>query len=197
MEPGVLDANATHISFMLEGISPDLQVLGFVGREALNQPFCFDIELVSTCPDLKLEELLHESRRDFYKGGCARGHGSSAGGEGECGGAARTGTGVNALVPGLPLIADQGRAGSVSDNKAVTRYYGKVQFVTSSGDPVEGLTAAFILPNQAAPVIFVSDADGYSPQIKADSVQTADVYLVWDDFGVPDGADDYERSRKK
>jgi hypothetical protein len=183
MEPGMLDAHTTHISLMLEGKSSHLQVLGFVGREALNQLFYFDSELVNARPDLKLEELLHEGRREFYQGGR--------------GGSAGNGAGVKALVPGVPLIADQARAGSVSDNKAVTSYYGKVQFVTSSGDPVEGLTAAFVLPNKAAPVIFVSDADGYSPQIKADSVQTADVYLVWDDFGVPDGADDYERSRKK
>ncbi|AUG02256.1 type VI secretion system tip protein VgrG [Pseudomonas sp. 09C 129] len=56
----MLDANATHISLTIEGASVDLQVLSFVGREALNQPFCFDIELVSARPDLKLEELLHK-----------------------------------------------------------------------------------------------------------------------------------------
>jgi len=44
----MLDANAPHIS------------LGFVGREALNQPLCLDIEQVSAHPDLKLEELLHK-----------------------------------------------------------------------------------------------------------------------------------------
>ncbi|MBF6039107.1 type VI secretion system tip protein VgrG [Pseudomonas sp. P154a] len=56
----MLDANATHISLTLEGVSADLQVLSFVGREALNQPFCFDIELVSARPDLKLEDILHK-----------------------------------------------------------------------------------------------------------------------------------------
>ncbi|EJL95901.1 Rhs element Vgr protein, partial [Pseudomonas sp. GM102] len=56
----MLDANAIHISLTLQGVSVDLQVLSFVGREALNQPFCFDIELVSARPDLKLEELLHK-----------------------------------------------------------------------------------------------------------------------------------------
>ncbi|WP_277423534.1 contractile injection system protein, VgrG/Pvc8 family, partial [Pseudomonas viridiflava] len=29
-------------------------------REALNQPYCFDIELVSARPDIALEELLHK-----------------------------------------------------------------------------------------------------------------------------------------
>ncbi|MCU0117936.1 contractile injection system protein, VgrG/Pvc8 family, partial [Pseudomonas sp. B2M1-30] len=56
----MLDANATHITLTLEGASADLQVLSFTGREALNQPFRFDIELVSARPDLKLEELLHK-----------------------------------------------------------------------------------------------------------------------------------------
>ncbi|WP_122466283.1 type VI secretion system tip protein VgrG [Pseudomonas viridiflava] len=56
----MLDANATHISLTLEGISVDFQVLAFVGREALNQPYCFDIELVSARPDIALEELLHK-----------------------------------------------------------------------------------------------------------------------------------------
>jgi type VI secretion system secreted protein VgrG len=113
------------------------------------------------------------------------------------GGAAGSGTGIGILVPGLPMIADQDRAGSVLKNEAIKSYYEKIQFVTSSGDPVEGLTAACILPNTASPLRFRSDADGHSPQVKADSVQTADVHLVWDSFGVPDGADDYERSRKK
>jgi hypothetical protein len=127
MEPGVLDANATHTSFMLEGISPDLQVLGFVGREALNQPFCFDIELVSTCPDLKLEELLHESRRDFYKGGSARGHGSSAGGEGECGGAPGVGTGIRIEPPVLPGAADKAKAGNLMEQALVNAVTGTVK----------------------------------------------------------------------
>jgi type VI secretion system VgrG family protein len=56
----MLDANATHIALTLEGLSVDFQVLSFVGREALNQPFCFDIELVSARPDLKLEQFLHK-----------------------------------------------------------------------------------------------------------------------------------------
>ncbi|EJL95400.1 Rhs element Vgr protein [Pseudomonas sp. GM16] len=56
----MLDANASHITFTVEGANADLQVLSFTGREALNQPFRFDLELVSARPDLKLEELLHK-----------------------------------------------------------------------------------------------------------------------------------------
>ncbi|KAF1029295.1 MAG: Actin cross-linking toxin VgrG1 [Pseudomonas sp.] len=57
------DANEPSIFLTLDGVSTDLQVLGFIGREALNQPFRFDIDLVSSRPDLKLENLLHATGR--------------------------------------------------------------------------------------------------------------------------------------
>ncbi|WP_080710539.1 type VI secretion system tip protein VgrG [Pseudomonas chlororaphis] len=114
------------------------------------------------------------------------------------GGAPGTGTGLNILMPGMPLIADQDRAGSVLKSKEISSsFYERCKFVTSSGTPVEGLKAAFILPSLTAPLIFKSDADGHSPQVEAQTVQTAKVHLLWDDFDVPDGADDYERSRKQ
>ncbi|KRV02461.1 Rhs element Vgr protein [Pseudomonas aeruginosa] len=56
-----LDANATQIALSIEGVSTDLQVLEFVGREALNQPYRFDVELVSTRPDLDLDTLINRS----------------------------------------------------------------------------------------------------------------------------------------
>ncbi|KPB90433.1 type VI secretion system Vgr family protein [Pseudomonas syringae group genomosp. 3] len=89
----MLDANATHIALTLEGISVDFQVLSFLGSEALNQPFCFDIELVSARPDLKLEELLH-------KRGCLT-----------------FGATGNGLVHGLVYRITQGDSG-----KSLTRY---------------------------------------------------------------------------
>jgi type VI secretion system secreted protein VgrG len=51
-------ANQTHFSLHLEGLEHDLQVLEFTGREALDQPFRFEVELVSERPDLDLDELL-------------------------------------------------------------------------------------------------------------------------------------------
>ncbi|AZC63463.1 type VI secretion system Vgr family protein [Pseudomonas chlororaphis] len=114
------------------------------------------------------------------------------------GGAPGVGTGLNILMPGMPLIADQDRAGSVLKSKEISSsFYERCKFVTGSGTPVEGLKAAFILPSLTAPLIFKSDADGHSPQVEAQAVQTAKVHLLWDDFDVPDGADDYERSRKQ
>ncbi|HBX57788.1 MAG TPA: type VI secretion system tip protein VgrG [Pseudomonas sp.] len=54
-------ANQTHFSLSIEGVSHDLQVLEFSGREAISQPFAFELELVSERPDLDLESLLHQS----------------------------------------------------------------------------------------------------------------------------------------
>ncbi|AGI23090.1 hypothetical protein H681_06050 [Pseudomonas sp. ATCC 13867] len=53
-------ANQTHFSLSIEGVQHDLQVLSFSGHEALNQPYCFALELVSERSDLDLEALLHK-----------------------------------------------------------------------------------------------------------------------------------------
>ncbi|MDP3814825.1 type VI secretion system tip protein TssI/VgrG [Pseudomonas sp.] len=54
-------ANQTHFSLNIEGLAHDLQVLEFSGREAISQPFVFELELVSERPDLDLESLLHQA----------------------------------------------------------------------------------------------------------------------------------------
>ncbi|MEO8646969.1 MAG: type VI secretion system tip protein VgrG, partial [Pseudomonas sp.] len=112
------------------------------------------------------------------------------------GGSAGSGAGIGILAPGLPLIADQARAGNVLKNEAVENYYGQLRFVTSTGVPYGSIAAAFIIPNTPAPLTFRSDADGLSPNVKADSIQTAEVHFIWDDFEVPAGSDDYEKGRK-
>ncbi len=53
-------ANDTHFSLSIEGVEHDLQVLAFTGREAISLPYRFDLELVSECPDLDLQSLLHQ-----------------------------------------------------------------------------------------------------------------------------------------
>ncbi|OOE11225.1 type IV secretion protein Rhs [Stutzerimonas degradans] len=55
----MLDANQAHITLAVAGVETDLQVLSFEGHEKLNQPYRFDIEVVSERPDLDLEALLH------------------------------------------------------------------------------------------------------------------------------------------
>ncbi|MBU3056394.1 type VI secretion system tip protein VgrG [Pseudomonas indica] len=64
-------ANQTHIALTIEGLSTDLQVLSFTGREALNLPYRFDIELVSERPDLDIEALLN--RPAYLRFGPAQG----------------------------------------------------------------------------------------------------------------------------
>ncbi|ESR00759.1 type IV secretion protein Rhs [Stutzerimonas chloritidismutans AW-1] len=52
-------ANQAHFTLSLEGVEHDFKVLQFQGREAISQPYRFDLELVSEHPDLDLESLLH------------------------------------------------------------------------------------------------------------------------------------------
>ncbi|HBN9725740.1 TPA: type VI secretion system tip protein VgrG, partial [Pseudomonas aeruginosa] len=53
-------ANQTHFSLALDGLALDLQVLSFSGREAISQPFVFELELVGERPVPDLESLLHK-----------------------------------------------------------------------------------------------------------------------------------------
>ena len=52
-------ASQAHFTLSLEGIEHDFKVLKFRGREAISQPYRFELELVSERPDLDLESLLH------------------------------------------------------------------------------------------------------------------------------------------
>ncbi|SDT12105.1 type VI secretion system Vgr family protein [Pseudomonas oryzae] len=52
-------ANAAHFTLHIDGLNDDLQVLEFHGREAISQPWRFDLELVSERADLDLEALLN------------------------------------------------------------------------------------------------------------------------------------------
>ncbi|MDT4826433.1 Actin cross-linking toxin VgrG1 [compost metagenome] len=53
-------ANQPHFSLTIDGLQHDLQVLRFTGREVINQPYRFELELVSENPRLDLEALLHK-----------------------------------------------------------------------------------------------------------------------------------------
>ena len=52
-------ANAPHFTLHIDGVGHDLQVLELHGREAIGQPYRFELELVSERPDLDLESLLN------------------------------------------------------------------------------------------------------------------------------------------
>ncbi|KWT02129.1 MULTISPECIES: type VI secretion system Vgr family protein [Pseudomonas syringae group] len=52
-------AHQARFSLILDGIDHDFQVLSFTGHEAISQPFCFTLELVSERTSLDLESLLN------------------------------------------------------------------------------------------------------------------------------------------
>ncbi|MFJ3008284.1 type VI secretion system tip protein VgrG [Pseudomonas fluorescens] len=53
-------ANQPHFNLTIDGIDSDFQVLSFTGREALNTPFEFELELVSEKASINLERVLHK-----------------------------------------------------------------------------------------------------------------------------------------
>ncbi|SFO69888.1 type VI secretion system secreted protein VgrG [Ectopseudomonas composti] len=57
----MLDANQAHITLAIPAVENDLQVLSFEGRETLNKPYRFDIELVSQNADLDLDALINQT----------------------------------------------------------------------------------------------------------------------------------------
>ncbi|MGP0172100.1 type VI secretion system Vgr family protein [Pseudomonas sp. NCHU5208] len=56
----MLDANQAHITLTIPAVDSDLQVLSFIGREMLNKPYRFEIDLVSSRADLDLHQLINQ-----------------------------------------------------------------------------------------------------------------------------------------
>ncbi|MBJ2243049.1 type VI secretion system Vgr family protein [Pseudomonas sp. MF6768] len=51
---------SSRFNFIVQGMETDFQVLAFKGREALDQPYFIEVQLVSENPGLDLEALLHQ-----------------------------------------------------------------------------------------------------------------------------------------
>src|SRR5471030_3502501 len=68
-------ANQPRFTLTLDGVQNELKVLEFTGKEAISQPFRFDLELVSERPDLELESLLHCQAFLSFDGGGSGIHG--------------------------------------------------------------------------------------------------------------------------
>jgi len=54
-------ANESHFNLSIEGVEHDFKVLQFRGREAISQPYRFELEVVSERSDIDLQSLLHQS----------------------------------------------------------------------------------------------------------------------------------------
>jgi type VI secretion system secreted protein VgrG len=50
---------SARFTLTVDGVQSELKVLEFTGKEAISQPYRFDLELVSERPDIELESLLH------------------------------------------------------------------------------------------------------------------------------------------
>ena len=57
----MLDANQAHITLTIAAVENDLQVLSFEGRETLNKPYRFDIELISQNASIDLDALINQT----------------------------------------------------------------------------------------------------------------------------------------
>lgn len=79
-------ANQPRFTLTLDGVQNELKVLEFTGKEAISQPFRFDLELVSERPDLELENLLHRQAFLSFDGQGSGIHGQIYRiGQGDCG----------------------------------------------------------------------------------------------------------------
>lgn len=53
-------ANQAVFTLIISGLKTDFQVSALAGREAISEPFSFDVELVSEHPAIDLNTLLHK-----------------------------------------------------------------------------------------------------------------------------------------
>ena len=61
-------ANTAHFTLAMPHLDHDFKVLAFQGTEAISQPYCFELDLVSERPDLDIEGLLHQPAFLSYAG---------------------------------------------------------------------------------------------------------------------------------
>lgn len=79
-------ANQPRFTLTVDDFHDELAVLEFTGKEAISQPYRFDLELVSERPDLKLEDLLHRMAFLSFDGQRCGVHGQIFRvGQGDCG----------------------------------------------------------------------------------------------------------------
>lgn len=73
----------------------------------------------------------------------------------------------------------------------------QVRILAGPDSPVKHVNMAVVFSNNPVPAYFETDARGESPEYYVQTGIVAKVYFVWDELVVPEGADDYEKSRNK
>ncbi|APC18993.1 hypothetical protein BLL42_26040 [Pseudomonas frederiksbergensis] len=101
------------------------------------------------------------------------------------------------LAPDLPGIVDLGQVGELWMAMFPLTSLVQVRFLAGPDSPVTHVNMAVVFSNSPLPAYFETDAQGESPRYYVQIGVVANIYFVWDELIVPEGADDYEKSRNK
>lgn len=104
---------------------------------------------------------------------------------------------ISLLAPDLPGIVDLGQVDDLWMSVFPPTSVIQVRFLAGPNTPMTYVNAAMVFSNNPLPAYFESDAGGESPKYYVQTGVAVKVYFVWDELIVPEGADDYERSRNK
>jgi hypothetical protein len=104
---------------------------------------------------------------------------------------------ITLLAPDLPGIADLGQVDDLWMVMFPPTSLIQARFLAGPDTPVTYVNAAVVFSNNPVPAYFETDAQGESPRYYVQTGVVAKVYFVWDELVVPEGADDYEKSRNK
>lgn len=104
---------------------------------------------------------------------------------------------ISLLVPVLPGVVDLGQVDDLWMAVFPPTSVVQVRFLAGPDSPVAYVKAAMVFSDNPLPVYFETDARGESPRYYVKTGVAANVYFVWDELVVPEGADDYEKSRNK
>lgn len=101
------------------------------------------------------------------------------------------------LAPDLPGIVDLWKVGELWMAMFPPTSLVQVRILAGPDSPVTRVNMAVVFSNSPLPAYFETDVQGESPRYYVQTGVIAKVYFVWDELIVPEGADDYEKSRNK
>ncbi|MEO4012856.1 hypothetical protein [Pseudomonas rossensis] len=97
----------------------------------------------------------------------------------------------------LPGIVDLGQVDDLWMTLFPRTSLIQVKILAGPDSPVKHVNMAVVFSTNPVPAYFETDARGESPEYYVQTGIVAKVYFVWDELVVPEGADDYEKSRNK